>query len=71
MLVKKADRVDVECVVRGYLAGSGWASYQKTGEICGQKLPDLGYMNLIGSLNSCSHRQLRQKQGEHDEPIYH
>jgi phosphoribosylaminoimidazole-succinocarboxamide synthase len=26
--------------VRGYLAGSGWSSYQKTGEICGQKLPD-------------------------------
>ena len=39
MLVKKAERIDVECVVRGYLAGSGWREYQKTGSICGIKLP--------------------------------
>ena len=39
MLVHKADRVDVECVVRGYLAGSGWASYQKTGQVLGHELP--------------------------------
>jgi len=39
MIVKKAERIDVECVVRGYLAGSGWREYQKTGSICGIKLP--------------------------------
>ncbi len=39
MLAWKAERIDVECVVRGYLAGSGWKEYQKTGEICGQRLP--------------------------------
>ena len=39
MIVKKADRIDVECVVRGYLSGSGWREYQKTGSICGIKLP--------------------------------
>ncbi len=39
MLARKAKRVDAECVVRGYLAGSGWKEYQKTGEICGHKLP--------------------------------
>src|SRR5437763_15850892 len=31
MLVRKAERVDIECVVRGYLSGSGWAEYRKTG----------------------------------------
>ncbi len=39
LLVKKADRFDVECVVRGYLAGSGWKEYRKTGEVCGIALP--------------------------------
>jgi phosphoribosylaminoimidazole-succinocarboxamide synthase len=39
MLVKKTKVFPVECVVRGYLAGSGWKDYQRTGEICGHKLP--------------------------------
>ena len=39
MLVRKADRFPVECVVRGYLAGSGFKSYRATGAICGQPLP--------------------------------
>ena len=39
MLVRRADRVDAECVVRGYLAGSGWAEYQRTGAVCGHPLP--------------------------------
>ncbi len=39
MLVLKADPLPVECVVRGYLAGSGWEEYRKTGEICGISLP--------------------------------
>ena len=39
MMVQKAEVVPVECVVRGYLAGSGWKSYQETGEVCGHKLP--------------------------------
>ena len=39
MVVLKAERIDVECVVRGYLSGSGWADYQKTGAISGVKLP--------------------------------
>ncbi|MBI1928049.1 phosphoribosylaminoimidazolesuccinocarboxamide synthase [Candidatus Poribacteria bacterium] len=40
MLVRKAKRVDIECVVRGYLAGSAWAEYQKGGTVCGAKLPE-------------------------------
>ena len=39
MWCRKAQVVPIECVVRGYLAGSGWKSYQKTGEVCGYKLP--------------------------------
>src|SRR5205823_10258608 len=39
MLVVKAEMVAVECVVRGYLSGSGWKEYQKTGAVCGIKLP--------------------------------
>ncbi|HOX53995.1 MAG: phosphoribosylaminoimidazolesuccinocarboxamide synthase [Candidatus Omnitrophica bacterium] len=39
MLVKKAKSIPVECVVRGYLSGSGWKEYQKSQSICGIKLP--------------------------------
>lgn len=39
MLAKRAKRWDVECVVRGYLAGSGWKEYQASGQVCGVKLP--------------------------------
>jgi phosphoribosylaminoimidazole-succinocarboxamide synthase len=40
MLVRKTQPLPVECVVRGYLAGSGWKDYQATGSVCGHKLPD-------------------------------
>lgn len=40
MLCKKLNMLPVECIVRGYITGSGWASYQKTGEVCGIKLPE-------------------------------
>ncbi len=39
MLCRKAEVLPVECVVRGYLSGSGWKQYQQTGEVCGVKLP--------------------------------
>ena len=39
MLVKKAEPLPVECIVRGYITGSGWSSYQKEGHVCGIKLP--------------------------------
>lgn len=39
MLVHKARRIDLECVVRGYLAGSGWKEYRETGAVCGIRLP--------------------------------
>lgn len=40
MLVRKTRPLPVECVVRGYLAGSGWKDYQATGSVCGHKLPE-------------------------------
>lgn len=40
MLVKKTEPLPIECVVRGYISGSGWKSYQETGDICGIKLPE-------------------------------
>lgn len=40
MLVKKAELIPLECIVRGYISGSGWNDYKKTGNICGIKLPE-------------------------------
>jgi phosphoribosylaminoimidazole-succinocarboxamide synthase len=40
MLCSKAKRIDIECVARGYLAGSGWKEYKNSGTVCGIKLPD-------------------------------
>jgi phosphoribosylaminoimidazole-succinocarboxamide synthase len=40
MIVKKAEVFPVECIVRGYLAGSGWAEYRESGTVCGLPLPD-------------------------------
>ncbi|MEN9353806.1 MAG: phosphoribosylaminoimidazolesuccinocarboxamide synthase [Fibrobacterota bacterium] len=39
MLVRKAKRFDLECIVRGYIVGSGWKDYKKTSAICGHQLP--------------------------------
>jgi phosphoribosylaminoimidazole-succinocarboxamide synthase len=40
MLTRKAEMVNLECVVRGYITGSGWKDYQTTGSVCGYDLPD-------------------------------
>lgn len=40
MLCRKLDMIPVECIVRGYITGSGWASYKKDGTVCGIKLPE-------------------------------
>jgi phosphoribosylaminoimidazole-succinocarboxamide synthase len=39
MVVRKATRVDIECVVRGYMAGSAWAEYREFGTVCGETMP--------------------------------
>jgi phosphoribosylaminoimidazole-succinocarboxamide synthase len=48
MIVRKTRPLPVECVVRGYLAGSGWKDYQATGQVCGHKLP--GGLQLASEL---------------------
>lgn len=40
MLCRKLNMIPVECIVRGYITGSGWASYQKNGTVCGIRLPE-------------------------------
>ena len=40
MLVKKLKMIPIECIVRGYITGSGWKSYKQSGTICGIKLPE-------------------------------
>ncbi|MFH1626038.1 MAG: phosphoribosylaminoimidazolesuccinocarboxamide synthase [Pseudomonadota bacterium] len=68
MLVKKARPLPVECVVRGYLAGSGWKEYQEGGTVCGIKLPE----KLVESskLNEPLFTpSTKAKEGQHDENI--
>ncbi len=40
MVVRKAQRIDIECIVRGYLAGSAWAEYRRSGTVWGKELPE-------------------------------
>jgi phosphoribosylaminoimidazole-succinocarboxamide synthase len=68
MLVKKVEVLPVECVVRGYLAGSGWKEYKENGTICGTKLPE--------GLQQCDKLEdfiftpaTKAELGEHDENI--
>ena len=68
MLVRKANRIDVECVVRGYLAGSGWRSYQESGTVCDQKLPD-GLRESDRLPDPIFTPTTKAEKGEHDAPI--
>lgn len=67
MLVRKAQRIDVECIVRGYLAGSGYALYQKTGEINGVPLP--GGLKEYEQLPEPIFTPTTKADEGHDEPI--
>ena len=40
MVVKRADRIDVECIVRGYITGSAWSEYRRSGTVAGQPMPE-------------------------------
>jgi len=64
VLVHKADRFDVECVVRGYLAGSGWKSYQEDGTVCGHSLPD--GLQLAGQLPQTIFTPATKESSGHD-----
>jgi phosphoribosylaminoimidazole-succinocarboxamide synthase len=68
ILVKKTKPLPVECVVRGYLSGSGWDSYKKTGTVCGIRLPSglLESQKLESPLFTPS---TKAEKGTHDENI--
>ncbi len=68
MLVRKLDAMPVEAVARGYLIGSGWKDYQRTGSVCGISLPP--GQSLAGKLDDPLYTPAyKAPQGEHDENI--
>lgn len=68
MLTKKAKVVPMECVVRGYLAGSGWNEYRESGEVCGVKLPG-GLVESDRLPEPIFTPATKAEMGEHDENI--
>lgn len=68
MLVKRLDMYPIECVVRGYITGSGWTEYQRTGGICGIALPS-GLHNGDRLPEPIYTPAWKAPQGEHDENI--
>lgn len=68
MLVKKAKPVMLECIVRGYLAGSGYKDYVATGEVCGYKLP-AGLKDSSRLDKPLFTPSTKAEHGEHDENI--
>ncbi|MEZ4554786.1 MAG: phosphoribosylaminoimidazolesuccinocarboxamide synthase [Dehalococcoidia bacterium] len=68
MVVRKAEPLPVECVVRGYLAGSGWADYHATGRVSGVELPP-GLVQSDRLFEPIFTPSSKAAVGEHDEPI--
>lgn len=68
MIAKKLEMYPVECVVRGYLSGSGWKEYQQSGTVCGIELPEgLGFGDRLP--HPIYTPAFKAEQGEHDENI--
>ncbi len=68
MLVKKVKMVEVECIARGYLTGSGWKEYQKSGTVNGEKLRE-GYQNASRLDEVLFTPTTKAAIGDHDEAI--
>ena len=68
MLVKKAEVIPIECIVRGYISGSGWNDYKKTGEISGNKLP-AGLLESEKLPKAIFTPSTKAEIGQHDENI--
>ena len=68
MLVKKTDVVKLECIVRGYISGSGWKEYQKSGTVCGISLPK-GLKREQKLPEPIFTPSTKADDGEHDENI--
>lgn len=65
MLVKKAEPLPVECIVRGYITGSGWHGYQTTGHVCGIQLPE-GLQESDKLANPLYTPSTKAEVGDHD-----
>lgn len=68
MLVKKLEMLPIECIVRGYITGSGWASYQKDGTVCGIQLPQ-GLQECDKLPEAIYTPSTKAEIGDHDENI--
>lgn len=68
MIVKKAELIPIECIVRGYLSGSGWAEYQQQQSICGIELP-AGMQESEKLISPIFTPSTKAEIGEHDENI--
>ena len=68
MIVKKAQMIPIECIVRGYLTGSGFKDYQKTGSVCGIELPS-GLQNSAKLPQTLFTPSTKAEIGDHDENI--
>ncbi len=68
LIVRKAEALQVEAVVRGYLVGSGWSEYQRTGTVCGIELPR-GLEQAAKLPQAIFTPSTKAPQGEHDENI--
>ncbi|PXF57774.1 MAG: phosphoribosylaminoimidazolesuccinocarboxamide synthase [Deltaproteobacteria bacterium] len=68
MLVKKAQPLPIECIVRGYIAGSGWKDYLHTGSVCGIKLPE-GMLESQQLPDAIFTPSTKADVGSHDENI--
>ena len=68
MLVKKLEMLPIECIVRGYITGSGWASYQKDGTVCGIQLPQ-GLQECDKLPEPIYTPSTKAEIGDHDENI--
>ena len=68
MVVRKLKPLTIECVARGYLIGSGWSSYQKSGSVCGIKLP-AGLRQADRLAEPIFTPTTKAPKGQHDEPI--
>ena len=68
MVVRKLKPLTIECVVRGYLAGSGWSSYQKDRTVCGLSLP-AGLKQADRLPEAIFTPTTKAPKGQHDEPI--
>lgn len=68
MMCRKLEMLPIECIVRGYITGSGWESYKKTGKVCGIELPE-GLKESDKLPEPIYTQSTKAEIGDHDENI--